>query len=70
MNICRSSILKVTRVVNLKLAFTDWFSYKFDNTNQVMQNPILKFRQLFQSAYSRSNQNKKSPEDPLVDTGY
>ena len=35
-----------------------------------MQNPILKFRQLFQSAYSRSNQNKKSPEDPLVDTGY
>ena len=35
-----------------------------------MQNPILKFRQLFPSAYSRSNQNKKSPEHPLVDTGY
>ena len=32
---------KVACVINLKLAFTDWFF----NTNQVTQNPILKLRQ-------------------------
>ena len=36
--------LKVARMVNSKLTFTDWF-FKFDNTNQVTQMPIPKLRQ-------------------------
>ena len=38
-------VYKVARVVNLKLAFTDWFFFKFGNTNQLMWNPIPKLRQ-------------------------
>ena len=40
-------IIEVARVVDLKLVFTDWFFLWFDNTNQVVQNPISKFRQSF-----------------------
>ena len=36
--------LKVARVVNLKLVFTDYFVFKVGSTNQVMQNPIPKLR--------------------------
>ena len=32
-------------VVNLKLAFTDWFFYNLNSTNQVTQNPIPKLKQ-------------------------
>ena len=31
-------------MVNLKLAFTDWFFLLRDYTNEVMQNPIAKLR--------------------------
>ena len=44
-----TSRFKVAHVVNTKLVFRDWFSFiKNDNSNQIiqiMQNPILKFRQ-------------------------
>ena len=38
---CCICTFKVACVVNLKLAFAEWFG----NTNQVMQNPKAKFRQ-------------------------
>ena len=40
----RDNEIKVARMVNLKLIFGDYFFLNFGNTNQVMQNPILKLR--------------------------
>ena len=39
------NVVKVARVINLKLVFTDLFFYKFASTNQVMQSPLPKLRQ-------------------------